>query len=593
MAEGSMIEVPETIGEKASSVAAKTDRPPITQIRVRNFKKIADTTVSLGPITYLVGGNNSGKSSVLQAVHTAVSCAQIAAELKQQVIAEASLRYSPSADFSLLGHGGPYENRQGGQRGIVDFDGLTTDGEPADYRIEMYKARNHHNVGVDRSGTAPGFGQIISDPKRLFSVYVPGLAGVPHREEMYGYAAVFRKAAGGEANLVFRNVIRLISDRALLDDLERLLGEVIGASAHFKVSYNPDRDLYVDVSLALGESPSPRDYIPVDLWGTGLLQITQIFAYVLLFRPALLLIDEPDSHIHPTNQRTLAAAFEKVVENFDCRIILSTHSRHLLTAASEEVKVVWMKDGVVQSDDSRELATVLMELGALDQLDGVTPDVIVCTEDSDSTALERALSEVSKLGKRIKVVRFNGLGNAMSAEAVREMSRLLVPEPRVIIHRDRDFITDDELRVWAEPYSARGIEVFCPPLCDLEAYHASPEHIATVAGISVAEANDLRDALLTEMAPNLRKKFLEKRRAAVQKLSPYGGAPRADDMWPVGATPVAEHVYGKDLLGRLNVELKKRDKSVGKLEHTASVQLIAELESVVTGSDLANEGEPA
>lgn len=581
MSEEAVDDLAEDGAEKVPVVQIKTDRPPITQIRVRNFKKISDTTVNLGPITYLVGGNNSGKSSVLQAVHTAVSCAQIAAELKQQVIAEASLRYSPSADFSLLGHGGPYENRQGGQRGIVDFDGLTTDGEPADYRIEMYKARNHHNVGVDRSGTAPGFGQIISDPKRLFSVYVPGLAGVPHREEMYGYAAVFRKAAGGEANLVFRNVIRLINDRNLLDDLERLLGEVISAQAHFKVSYNPDRDLYVDVSLALGDSPSPRDFIPVDLWGTGLLQITQIFAYVLLFRPALLLIDEPDSHIHPTNQRTLAAAFEKVVENFDCRIILTTHSRHLLTAASQAVKVVWMKDGAVQSDESRELATVLMELGALDQLDGTTPDVIICTEDSDSAMLERALAEIPNLEKRIKVVRFNGLGNAMSAEAVREMSRLMVPEPRVIIHRDRDFITDEELRVWAEPYSGRGIEVFCPPLCDLEAYHASPEHIVKVAGISLLNAEGLRSTALAEISPSLRKKFLEKRRAAVLKLSPYGGAPRADDMWPIGSTPADEHVYGKDLLTRLNAELKKQDKTVGKLEQTASAQLVAELSAVL------------
>lgn len=69
------------------------------------------------------------------------------------------------------------------------------------------RLENHNNVGVDRSSPAAGFGQVICDPKKLFSVYVPGLAGVPHREELRGYAAVFRKAASGEANFVFRNII--------------------------------------------------------------------------------------------------------------------------------------------------------------------------------------------------------------------------------------------------------------------------------------------------------------------------------------------------------------------------------------------------
>lgn len=58
----------------------RNSRPQISAIRIQNFKKIRDTRIELGPITYLVGGNNSGKSSVLQAIHTAVSCAQASVE---------------------------------------------------------------------------------------------------------------------------------------------------------------------------------------------------------------------------------------------------------------------------------------------------------------------------------------------------------------------------------------------------------------------------------------------------------------------------------------------------------------------------------
>jgi len=554
----------------SESSAQKSSPLRIDAVRIRNFKRIEDTRIELGPITYLVGGNNSGKSSVLQAIHTAVSCAQASVELGQQVVAEASLRYSPVAEFSLLGHGTPYENRTHGMRGVVDFEGLPVDSSiSSEYRIEMYKARNHNNVGVDRAGTSAGFGQIISDPKKLFSVYVPGLAGVPHREEMSGYAAVFRKAASGDANLVFRNIIRLLSERGLLRELESLLESVLKVPVSFRVEYDPDRDLYVDVRLATGDSAASKNHLPVDLWGTGILQVTQIFAYVLLFRPALLLVDEPDSHLHPSRQKALGVALERIAIDFQCKVLVSTHSRHLITGASERVKVVWMKDGKVEADDQRELTALLMDLGALDQLD-ISSRVILCTEDEDPWALQLALRKAGYSENDVKVASFNGLGNMFAAEAFREMSEMMMNSPRVIIHRDRDFLTDLELAEWAGVFTARGIEVFCPRLCDTEAYHASADHIAAVTGIHIDEADHIRSEVIDSWLPQMRAKHREKRRA-INKKYLDGGAPRTDDLWPENASPTDEVLYGKLLL----TQVEKRLRELHKLDRAQTLQGVA------------------
>lgn len=43
--------------------------------------------------------------------------------------------------------------------------------------------------------------------------------------------------------------------------------------------------------------------LPLDSIGTGLLQVIQIFAYIEYFSPKIVLLDEPDSHIHPTKQK--------------------------------------------------------------------------------------------------------------------------------------------------------------------------------------------------------------------------------------------------------------------------------------------------
>lgn len=564
----------------------------ISAIRIKNFKKIFDTRIELGSITYLVGGNNSGKSSVLQAIHTAVSCAQVSQEFKQKVIAEASLRYSPIADFALLGHNSRYTNSKVGSRGNVEFEGSPSNStESVTYSIEMYKGKNHNNVGVERSGHFNGFGQIICDPKKLFSVYVPGLSGVPHREEMSGYAAVFRKAASGDANLVFRNIIRLLDERNKLGELERLVSEVLKSDIHFQVDFNSERDLYVEVKLAAGENPVADDFRPVDLWGTGLLQITQIFAYVLLFKPALLLVDEPDSHIHPSRQKNLGLALERVSKEFHCKVIISTHSRHLVTSASESVKVVWMKDGRIVPESERELVAILMDLGALDQLDP-TAKIIIYTEDKDTTILEKALDSLPSWKDSVKIVSYNGLNNSTIAAAFKSMADLMPLSPHVIVHRDRDFMTSEELERWSAPFSERGIVVFCPKLCDTESYCVIDSHVAAVTNKSLSDVKLIKDKVISDNVKDLRKSFVEKRRYANGKYNRDGGSPRTDDLWP----PADEHPSDYLLFGKLvKPMLEKELGRVGYLNKNVflnsqpSEELAKELEQTLNKLNIVQE----
>nr|WP_282599375.1 AAA family ATPase [Brevibacterium sp. R8603A2] len=398
---------------------------------------------------------------------------------------------------------------------------------------------------------------------------------------MSGYAAVFRKAASGDANLVFRNIIRLIDERDRLSKLEELVGEVLNSTVSFDVQFDAERDLYVNVRMATGEDPSGWDYLPVDLWGTGILQVTQIFAYVLLFSPKLLLVDEPDSHLHPSRQQSLGAALEKVSEEFDCKVVVSTHSRHLLTGASPTVRVIWMKDGVVESSDQRELTALLLDLGALDQLDNSTSCVIY-TEDSNPGLLQLALDSLEIDHNAVRIATFNGINNSFAAQAFHDMAQMLNSAPRVIIHRDRDFLTSEELVEWARPFEEKGIAVFCPELCDVEAYYASASHIAKVAQLPLAEAVDIRSAVIESHDADLRKKHREKRRFA-NRTYLDGGAPRTEDLWPEGRPPSDDAIYGKGLLSWVTHELRKRhllDQS-SSLTSSSSDALAAELSVII------------
>src|SRR4030067_1138332 len=88
----------------------------INTVTIRRFKQLEDISISLQDITVLIGANNSGKSSVLQAIHFAVSIAQSAKligegvswanDMFQLSFNPSQLIYSPVADVMFLANGG-------------------------------------------------------------------------------------------------------------------------------------------------------------------------------------------------------------------------------------------------------------------------------------------------------------------------------------------------------------------------------------------------------------------------------------------------------------------------------------------------------
>ena len=82
-------------------------------------------------------------------------------------------------------------------------------------------------------------------------------------------------AAGGEANLVFRNIVYHLKERDQIARLEDITSAILSSKVEFQVEFNDAHDQFIEVSLSLNGGAA----LPVDLWGTGVLQVTQIAAY--------------------------------------------------------------------------------------------------------------------------------------------------------------------------------------------------------------------------------------------------------------------------------------------------------------------------
>lgn len=481
----------------------------LKRITLRKFKKISSARIDLSPINILVGGNNSGKSSILQGIHFSVVAA-IAARINGRVtFTQDNLLYCPARDFVLLRNGSAYQNQSRFSNLIVYAD--DEDELQKKYSIRIYRGRNEGNVGCERSGHTP-LGLIVTDPQKPFSIYVPGLAGVPQKEEFRTESIIKKGVASGDANLYLRNVIYLIKKERRLNELTSLMRTVF-PELWIGVSFNPKEDVYINVNISLS-GPSGKK-IPLELAGTGIQQALQIFSYTILFKPTVLLLDEPDSHLHPDNQSQLASILMTLASSTNTKIITSTHSRHFVDALYDEANLVWLKDGkIVEQGYSLNRLSLLMDLGALDTFDKLREGEIgwvILSEDSSKKYI-RKLAEASGFDMANTVIyTYKTSSQIHSAIYLSEFIKDIAPNTTIIVHRDRDFLTDVEVGWISEKISNSGAHPFITEGCDIESYFIDPEHLAEVLDEDVEDIEEWLDDIATKYHNRLLHKFSRKR----------------------------------------------------------------------------------
>lgn len=146
---------------------------------------------------------------------------------------------------------------------------------------------------------------------------------------------VRRIVARGDANVTLRNVLRM-----LLDDSIRWDGFIASMQSIFpdiriEIDFDANTDENIEVFFRFGAGPR----LPIDAAGTSILQASQVLAYISLFRRQVLILDEPDSHLHPDNQRVLCDLVSTLAAARGFQAIISTHSRHVLD--SMRSRAIW------------------------------------------------------------------------------------------------------------------------------------------------------------------------------------------------------------------------------------------------------------
>lgn len=458
----------------------------LANARIERFKRIEDATLPFAPLNVLVGANNAGKSSIIQALHFGVGVLQtlnlIGSRKGAATLNPSQLIYSPTESVYPLGGGGRLLEDE--SQSIKISFGLDN-GEQCSVAIRKGRNRNI-KVQVEGVDTA----KKISDLSKPFTIFSPGLAGIAKNEQFVSDGVLLRTLARGDANLVLRNILLRLWGKPewklFLDDLRQVFPD-----ADIKVSWSEDTDEYIDVSYIQHDRS-----VPIELAGTGALQAMQILSYIHRFTPNLVVLDEPDSHLHPNNQRLLCDLLRSISTDRGTQVVLTTHSRHVVDALSGTVQFLWVRNSTVEAVSIDDQIGVLLDIGALDireRVNSQNADAIVLTEDTNTLGLETLLYSNGFSKDRTLVLPYHGVTSVKNLRPLLNMINSTNRSAVVIVHRDRDFLLDDEVKSWQIAIRNLKAEPFVTHGTDVESHLASPDHLASLnAGVS---ADDFRQQI--------------------------------------------------------------------------------------------------
>lgn len=467
----------------------------ITQLQLERFKKFRALTVDLAPFTVLMGENSSGKTSVLQALNLALVSLHanelVSIDVGKNVRVRAKgvgLTKLPGielADFRELYYG--KRSRASRTEKWIGTTILLRDEKDNVFRLQITSLFGGFNVKcISRPEDFPSLPKVQEKPPLLIS----GFVGLSPTEERVFPVALIDRLRSGHVSAVIRNLVLDTQQsapnkydalrRRLADDFDFYLDSVL---------FNEDRDLFVTAQYS---EPCEDKSLSLDFnaSGSGFMQVLQILAPIYRFCPEqakIVLLDEPDAHLHPNLQTTLANSLRRIRDELGIQIIISTHSTSIIrSAAASEVipiseRTTHCRPLTTKTDVEEHIKS---KIDSYSLAKSVISGKLAFFEDSDLTIWEQIddvlSTRVFKGASTVPVVTGRGKTDRVPFQIRDILAEVLGEEIEVIFVRDGDGMPPGWRKKLQHYASTKGVTLHVLEYFELESYLLCPTLLARV-----------------------------------------------------------------------------------------------------------------
>ena len=327
----------------------------ITHISIKNFKKLENISFSTSQSVVLIGPNNSGKTTLFQALclwELGVT-AYLYAKQKQDLngkgyvtINRRDLMNSPIIDARFLWKDKKVTSKLKSEPFHIPLE-IELCGESGGQTWVCKAEFTFSNAESITCRLLSGFNEIrklYNNDKGIRFGFLQAMSGIAISEDKLTQGSIDRKLGEGRTAEVLRNICFDIlypetpktpqyqpeeNWRKLVLNIKQLFGatiekpEFIRSTGLIDLFYTENRIRY-DVSSA----------------GRGFQQTLLLLAYLYAHPNTTLLLDEPDAHLEVIRQREIFQMLNKVASEVGSQIFIASHSEVVLAEAAEHAQVI-------------------------------------------------------------------------------------------------------------------------------------------------------------------------------------------------------------------------------------------------------------
>ncbi|EIJ38695.1 hypothetical protein JoomaDRAFT_1684 [Galbibacter orientalis DSM 19592] len=221
-------------------------------------------------------------------------------------------------------------------------------------------------------------------------------------EPFYNNAQLLKKISLGKSHEVIRNkLLKCENSETKFQTIEEKLQRVFNSKFTLKVKNRSKQDEeYVRITI----KEENKKEIDISLVGSGILQVLEIFSTLEFINRVdhclnILLIDEPDSHVHSNLQ---AALIDELRRDENNQVFLISHNDRLIQKAEEGelffINSLNLSDGTIKSLPKDSYDSVVSSLAGtlLNLTESEEQKIIVITEGkTDKLILETAWDKLN------------------------------------------------------------------------------------------------------------------------------------------------------------------------------------------------------
>ena len=322
----------------------------ITKLTLRNFKSIGEQAYDFTRFDLLMGRNNSGKSTVLQALaiwqfgvdefhrskRTGATGIQIVLpNFTALPVPEFILLWKDRTDRSY-----PFDQTVGKKKQefiLIEIllEWQDSAGQKGAFGVSL-RYHSPQTIYAIPSGGWAAYRDCEKAGTLPRVAYVPPFSGLEPTEKFLDVSPMRQQVGKGQPGSVLRNLLLRVSSPLQRDNGDQPpkraptsadwteLASMVERWFSVKLSqprYESTRDVYINVEYSQGN----RDYDIIS-GGSGFHQTLTLLAFLFGYQPTTILLDEPDAHLHVNLQREILDYFKRKSHALGTQFLIATHA---------------------------------------------------------------------------------------------------------------------------------------------------------------------------------------------------------------------------------------------------------------------------